>query len=112
MSNLQNLKAGDKVIMGNRFGAKVTTVKRITPTGLIVVNGNNGTEYTFKQNGNERGGSDWDRLSIAEWTPEYDARIAAKEERIRVIQRIGNQKWNDLTNDQLRRIVAILDETR
>jgi hypothetical protein len=112
MSNLQNLKAGDKVVMGNRWGDRVTTVKRITPTGLIVVHGNNNTEYTFKKNGYERGGGEWDALSIAEWTPEYDARIAAEEERIRLSRRIGNQKWNDLNNDQLRRIVAILDEPR
>jgi hypothetical protein len=111
MSNLQNLKPGDTVIVSSRYNTTITTVKRITPTGRIVVANGMG-EMTFKRSGYLVGKTERSTTTLSAWTLEYEARINNAKERHELVQRVERIATSALTVNQLRRIVAILDETR
>lgn len=62
---IKELKAGDIVVVCSRTSRAVRKVEKITPSGLIKVNG-----ILYNKNGCERGGDTWSRYYLAEATPE------------------------------------------
>lgn len=65
-----NVKAGDKVIVIGRFSKSVSKVEKITPTGLIKVDGR-----LYYDTGNERGGDVWTSNTIYEYSEEEGRKI-------------------------------------
>lgn len=118
MPEVINVKAGDEVILHPAFGdPRIVTVKRVTPSGLIVIERGINGELVFNQNGRERGIVGYRVSHIEAVTPEsrtaFEQRIAeikARVERSRMINTCRETHFSRLTDDQLRRIVAILAE--
>ena len=114
MNDLSNIKAGDRVIVNTSAGKTIKTVKRITPTGLIVIEWGLNT-LTFYRDGHERGGDIWHDKWIQPCPPDGEAKLSAeiaeREVRSKLLIKVNTQVWRHLSTDQLQRIVAILDET-
>ena len=60
-----NVKVGDKVIVHSNWNKRVSKVEKITPTGLIKVDGTLYYDY-----GSERGGNAWSQTCISEYSDE------------------------------------------
>ena len=76
-----NLKAGDKVLMRNTWCIEIEVVDKITPTGLIKVDG-----HTFRPDGRERGGDSYHPWHIESLTPELEVEFYRK----RFISKVAN----------------------
>lgn len=98
---LKNLKAGDLVIVSSRTFEAIRKVEKITPSGLIKVNGT-----LYNKDGGERGGDIWNRCYLIEATPE---RLQAVRERL-TIQKAHRLMQNAkiITLEQATEIIKIL----
>lgn len=76
-----NLKAGDKVLMRNTWRTDIGIVDKITPTGIIKVDG-----YSFRPDGRERGGDSYHPWHIEPLTPELEVEFYKK----RFISKVAN----------------------
>jgi hypothetical protein len=106
---LQNLKAGDKVIVQyhDASGPEVVqTVKRITPTGKIVVGSFSLT--TFNSNGRHRIGK-WYSDRLHQYTPEREEEIVTKNYSILLRRKfINGVNWHSIPLEKLKQVNAIL----
>lgn len=97
----ENLKEGDLVIVSCRYGEKISKVEKITPSGLIRVDGT-----LFYKNGSERGGDTWNRSCLRVATPQAIEEIQNKA----TIQKAFNLMRNipKITLIQAKQIIEIL----
>lgn len=109
MSNLSNLKVGDKVIVrGTRTDDAVGEVVKITPSGLIDVK-RYGYVTRYNQDGYERGGSAWFSTRIIPATDDELRRVYADIDRRKLANDISNTKWNDISYERLCIIKDVLE---
>lgn len=101
MGWIENLKVGDTVIVTSLYGEAVKKVTRITPSGLIDVEGYG----LFNKYGRERGGDTWSRHYLTEPTPEAIQKIR-EEATIRKAQNLI--KKTKINYDQAVKIIEIL----
>lgn len=104
---LKSLKEGDQVAYDNsRLGTKryvITTVKKITPKGMIRTDDG----YLFNSDGYYRSSDFWEAgLHLEPVTEEILDSIKRKK----LIQEFETIKFNQLTNDQLEKILKIVSE--
>ena len=84
---LQNLKAGDKVIIVYGFGdERLVHVDRTTATQIIVGN----VRYQ-RRTGNMVGADSWSRCGIYEATPERAEKVRKKK----LAHQLASYKWHD-----------------
>lgn len=104
---LDGLKAGDEVNLRGSFERVgcIASVERVTATQIVLAG--RGGRYRRK-NGRLVGGTGWGVPSIHEATPE----VRAKVWRANAERRLGRCQWHALTDDQIARVLAIVDETR
>lgn len=107
MEDLSDLKVGDRVIQ--RYSSwtgiveSVKTIEKITPTGLIRVDG-----YLFRKNGSCRGDGN---LSIRRWSQEEEDkinRIRLEKKTKRTCINVFTERMNKLTYEQAVAILKIL----
>jgi hypothetical protein len=105
---LKNLKPGDDVgVSGNiYYDVSIHKIKRITPTGRIIVCTGNNNRITFNPDGHERCCYWYTRRHLVEATPELFDEV----KRRKLSNEMGNVVFSSLTLDQLTRIKAILEE--
>lgn len=98
---IKNLKVGDLVVVSSRTFAAVRKVEKITPSGLIKVNG-----ILYNNNGCERGGDICSRNYLREATPELIDEIRIKS----TIRKAYNlmQSAKNITFEQATEIIKIL----
>jgi flagellar motor switch protein FliG len=106
---LQELKAGDTVLVSRHPYEDIRTVKRVTPTQIVVVVSNYEERFR-KSDGWEIGGRTYNRRFLRHATPEKIAELKRQETRGKHIRAIQNAKLDALTDSQLERIAAILVE--
>lgn len=102
------VKPGQELIAkcGGTHGEKsIVKVKRVTPKGRIIVD-HDSREITFYPNGVEFGGGKWNKLYLSLPTPE-ELKEVMRKSNLRIIKEYNP---NDLDDDQLARIVEILNE--
>ena len=104
---IENLKAGDQVIVHTNMGRVIRTVEKITPAGNIKLN--NGT--IFNKDGSERGGSKWNTTYLGEATPEVVKEIKDKHFIIYVKKQLKEFLKKDLTIEQARALFQLIKET-
>jgi hypothetical protein len=113
---LKNLKVGDKVVVErSRFprGFDVLSVRRITPTGKIVVDDGSSGGCTYDHRGVRRADS-WTWFTLSQWTPELQAKIN-HEGKVNVVMalvdmgKLSKVKLMERDNAQLDEILALLE---
>lgn len=115
MSELENVKEGDEVILwhsGFHRTCEFKTVERAMKLHLVI----DGTKYG-RRGGRLVGATGWDRAFIEPATPENRKNAADRmkelqEENARFTawRKMNSVGRDDLTIDQLQRIAAIIDE--
>lgn len=104
MSNFtENLKKGDLVIVAYRNGERICEVEKITPSGLIKVDGT-----LFYKSGCERGGDVWNRYYLREATPQAIQIIkesATIQKAFKLMRNVSK-----ITLNQANQIIEILKE--
>lgn len=105
MSEFENIKEGDEVYIPGQYGAVgiMRPVTHVTPTTFTAWG-----RVFFKESGRQKGGSKWHSARALIPTPQIRDQIL-REERI---DRLGNKRWENLTDAQLAAICAILDEAQ
>lgn len=101
-----NLKVGDRLAfkIGAGTGWRIYPIERIGKTGIIKCG-----PYTLRSDLRVRGKPG----PVGPWRGQVvTEKIMAESERISNARRIADTRMNDLTDDQLARIVAILDEPK
>ena len=99
---IDNLEAGDDVIISNRYSQFVCTVEKITPAGKIKVNG-----LMFRKDGSEVSSDRWCLTRLLEATPEAVRKISEDK----AIQRALNAAHDlkNITYEQAGKILEILE---
>ena len=98
---LKELKAGEKVFVSNMFGTKtLETVQRVTPTGRVVVNGN---QYIDGVHNFDK----WRVATLEEATDEKIEKYKIKNFVQRVFNELRGKKY--MTYEQAKKINEILE---
>ena len=96
---------GDKVIVHGRWNEEhIGTVEKITPTGLIKVEGR-----TYYKDGTQRGGDSWSRNFITEATPESLQKINDRATIQKAIQLCRSITINDIDIDTANTLIELLE---
>jgi hypothetical protein len=83
---------------------RIDKIKRITPTGLVVVG-----EVTYTKTGLERTNDPWNRKRLEIVTDEHRKAVRRKE----LVNKVAAlRNWDKLPTADLEAIVAILDKKR
>jgi hypothetical protein len=113
MSTATEIKVGDELAFNVGYGKGVwdiLKVSKITKTGRIVCGTGEGeSQYTLDPDLRVRGRHSYSGPYRGE--PVTDE-IREQVFRQSAVSRLYNRQWSAFTTDQLRRIVAILDEVR
>lgn len=97
MSEFENLKVGDKVIVSERFwGEMIRNVMRITNKQIVVCN-----RHYWKENGKEAGGSSYLLIATEERIKQIEDRKKATE----LCAFLNMTHWEDLSLESLTTIV-------
>ena len=109
--NDHEFKVGDHVAVSEPYGLpRKGEVVRLTKTQVVVsvINTSRGPyEIRFRRkDGCLVGGDQWSRSHILPWT-DADDKVA---ERQALSLKVRNINWHDLSNDQLRRVLEIVNE--
>lgn len=105
MEALENLKAGDSVILHRTYDAVIARVVRTTKTQIEV----NGHKYR-KSDGRMVGGSGWSTSCIQPYTEEKANEIARTQKHNNMRRYIVNYEWKYLSDEKLEQIYNILQE--
>lgn len=95
---LNNLQAGDEVIVRGEWCDRIGTVSKVTVTQIVV-----GTQRFNKSDGRLRGRGPWSLSHIIRPTQER----RDKAELANAKQKLMNLKVDELTLDQCRKILAV-----
>jgi hypothetical protein len=101
---MSEIKVGDELALSYGSGWRITKVAKVSPTGRITLAG--GT--VLNPDLSVRGEGSWSRTVASVVTP----KILETIERHSLRARVERRAWTTETTDQLRRIVAILDERK
>ena len=99
---IDNLKAGDDVIISNRYIQSVGTVEKITPAGKIKVNG-----LMFRKDGSQVSSDRWCLTRLLEATPEAVRKISEDKAIRKALNAAHDLK--DITYEQAVKILAVLE---
>lgn len=103
---MSTVKVGDELAFARRYGGwDFRAVESITPTGRIKCG-----IYTLNPDLTIRGASAYGPYSAQIATDEMRAEMRERHEQAGLIEQILEVQWREKSTDQLRRIVAILDE--
>jgi hypothetical protein len=104
---MNEIKVGDELAIGNRwYQYEIRRVAKISPKGFITMS--NGD--VLNPNLSIRGGC---RDSLSLRPGSYETVTQSVRDamwRVRHLSRVQGKNWDSISDDQLRRIVAILDE--
>lgn len=110
---VKSLKAGDPVAVvsenhGNKTSVIYTTVKKITPTGIIVVETSKGV-LKFRPDGRERKSQESYQTWYTSICPRSDE-LSDWMERTRILKKIQNTDFKTLPTDIMREIEKSLNK--
>lgn len=101
---IKNLKEGDLVIVESNLSSRIAKVEKITPSGLIKVNG-----VLYNKDGFMRGGDSWNMPKLREATDEAvqqvrDIQLIAKAKAL-----MHSEKAANINGEQAEAIIKILE---
>ena len=103
MSELENLKVGDLVIVVGSFASKLSKVIRVTKAQILVDN-----RHYWKKDGCLVGGSDWCYSRIKPATDEDIESINKREQKEELIAFIRKNAWVNLSLESLQTICDVV----
>jgi anaerobic selenocysteine-containing dehydrogenase len=105
MLEIGTIKAGDEVVVSNDYG-RMTIVKvaKVTRSGQIVLA--DGSRY--RDNGIETGSDNWRKNTLSPLTPELREEIERKALRQANMRVLRDIKWENVDDEKLAQIIAIL----
>lgn len=103
MSELENLKVGDLVIVVGSFASKLSKVMRVTKAQILVDNC-----HFRKKDGRLIGGGDWHYGRIKPATDEDIKRINERERKEELIAFIRRNAWGNLSLESLQVICDVV----
>lgn len=103
---LKDLKAGDKVIIYNRWNERIGTIDKVTKTQIIV----NGYKYR-RENGSQINGDTWTPSRIAVYNEEEANRIRKNQLMNNMKRYIENFTLEELSYEELVQICNILKKS-
>ncbi len=103
------IKAGDEAVEVDDYG-RMTIVKvaKVTPSGQIVL----GNEKRYRSDGREISSDKWHSKTLRLLTPELREEIAKKATRQRNLRVLNDVRWENVDDEKLAQIVAILKEVK
>lgn len=104
---IKDLKVGDKVFVWNSNYCETLFVEKITPTGLIKVNGN-----LYNENGYLRGSDIWYRPQLIQWSQEKEDELRREKYIKAVVRKLTGLKDGDITYGQAVTIMSILKNNK
>lgn len=104
---LKDLKAGDKVIIRNRWNDRIGTIERVTKTQIIV----NGCKFR-RENGSQINGDSWTPFRIAVLTEEELQRIQKQKSKEKMKRYILNFVFDDLSYEEIEQVYNILKKSK
>lgn len=105
--SFEDIAVGDEIVVSSNHRRAVHVVERVTPKQFQVAS----CGRFWRSNGRQVGGDTWSFLRVERATDELKEEIAATFRRNGHLARIKHRtRFQDLSNDQLERIVKILDE--
>ena len=106
---LENAKPGDKLwVVSSQGAGQIATVKRITPTGLVVAATGFG-DVTFRPDGQERTSDTWLWRTAQLLTDEDVAEMLLDGLRLRALEAFSSAVAG-LSEDQCRAIMRIIEK--
>jgi len=96
---MKELRVGDKVVISNRNGKSITTIVKITPTGIIKTE--KGAQ--FNPDGFQRGGDTWSNYSLNQLTDELQLEFKKKG----LVKKFKEIDFSKLSIEQLEQIISI-----
>lgn len=104
---LKDLKAGDKVVIRNRWNDRIGTIERVTKT-QIIVNG-----YKFRrESGLQINGDSWTPSRIAVLTEEELQGIKKQNAKNMMKRYIKNFVFDDLSYEEIEQVYNILKKLK
>lgn len=104
MLELGTVKAGDEVVVSNDGRMTIIKVAKVTPGGQIVLP----DERRYRPDGSQIGGDKWHSSTLRLLTPELREQIARKAARQRNLRVLNDMRWENVDDEKLEQIVAIL----
>lgn len=98
---IKELKVGDKVAITSRNGRSITTIAKITPTGIIKTE--KGSQ--FNPDGFQRGGDGWGAYSLQQLTDE----VKLEFKKNGLVRKCKEVDFSKLTIEQLEQILNIIE---
>lgn len=114
MSSLDDLKAGDAVILSSRsvsLTRRIVKVTRVTPARIVIAGASPGTERQFRRKDGGEVGEDrssYYRAWVELATPESIEEIRRASHRAVLIRDLKAARFSDLTDEQLEAVAAIV----
>ena len=103
MKELEDLKAGDEVLVIGRSYRRIAKINKVTKTQIVVAN------TRFRRNsGWQCGGDRWDTKSISVPTEKQISDIKEENLRNKLIYAIGSFDFKRLSTDELKQVYNIL----
>ena len=110
---LNNIKVGDKVIVYSSSGYsnnELRKVVKVTPAQIHTYVREDFTNKFWKKNGELVGSRDsWNITRVLQVTDELKAKIEEDTKRAKLLNRVRNQSWKELTTEVLVTVVGIID---
>ena len=106
----ENLKSGDEVIvvLGSPRSSDIEKVDRVTKTQVIL---NSGRRFR-RDNGAQMPKDKWSIVFLEEATPERVKKIRQDTERKKMIWRLTEHNWREMSFGDLRKVCDALDDTK
>lgn len=101
---LQNLKAGDTVVLTDGESEVVRQVNKVTRTQVVLA----GERRMRRSDGRNMGGSVWDSCWIEPATTERVCTIRERKEHQRRIVQLRDAKWSTLPAELVKQVHAIV----
>lgn len=107
---LNELKAGDEVIVRSGYGRneRIVKIARRDKVKIVAIEGSYEGRYSAKT-GDAFGGDSWNQVYLVEATPEARTRVALATRTARAISRIRNAKLDKMTVEALEAAADLLD---
>lgn len=104
--SLENIKAGDRVLLSNAYYKSIETVTRVTAAVILI-----GSMKFRKSNGMQIPSDRWSPTRIEPLTPENEKSYQELVERRRLLEYVRGMQIEQLSNAQLQAILDITQKT-